>query len=114
MPPPRKAAESSGRFDLTITTAAGARYTPFLRRYLHAAHALLRPPLHELSVALVGDRRMGQLHEQFLHVAGPTDVLTFPLETDRRGRVTAAEVVVCVPEARRRARAEGVAVEREL
>jgi probable rRNA maturation factor len=57
---------------------------------------------------------MAELHEQFLHITGPTDVLTFPLETDSLGRVTAGEVVVCVPEARRRARVEGVPVEREL
>ena len=75
---------------------------------------MLRPPLCELSLALVGDRRMAELHEQFLGIPGPTDVLTFPLETDRRGGVTAGEVVVCVPQASRRARTEGVSVEREL
>ena len=112
--PRRKVVEGAGHFKLTITPATGARYAPFLRRHLRGAHAILRPPLRELSLALVGDRRMTQLHEQFLHIAGPTDVLTFPLETDRRGRATAGEVVVCVPEARRRARAEGVSVEREL
>jgi probable rRNA maturation factor len=68
---------------------------------------MLRPPLRELSLALVGDRRMSELHVQFMDVAGPTDVLTFPLDADARGRVTAGEVVVCVPEARRRARREG-------
>jgi probable rRNA maturation factor len=57
---------------------------------------------------------MALLHEQFLGIAGPTDVLTFPLEEDRRGRVTAGEVVVCVPEARRQAKRNGAGVEREL
>ena len=57
---------------------------------------------------------MAQLHEQFMGVRGPTDVLTFPLEKDEAGNVVAGEVVVCVPEARRQARARGVAVEREL
>ena len=47
-------------------------------------------------------------------VAGPTDVLTFPLDVDSRGRATSGEVVVCVPEARRRAREHGHPVEREL
>lgn len=68
----------------------------------------------ELSLALVGDRRMSQLHQQFMNLPNPTDVLTFPLEQDRRGDVLAGEVVVCVPEARRQARVRGVAVEREL
>ena len=81
---------------------------PYLRRHIAAAHALLKPPLAELSIALVGDRRMTELHKQFLGVAGTTDVLTFPLETDRRGRPLAGgEVVVCIPEARRRAGAGG-------
>ena len=57
---------------------------------------------------------MSELHWRFMRVRGPTDVLTFPLDHDPRGRVVSGEVVVCVSEARRRARAEGVAVEREL
>jgi probable rRNA maturation factor len=57
---------------------------------------------------------MAQLHQQFMNLPGPTDVLTFPLDEDEDGNVVAGEVVVCVPEARRRAREHGVAVEREL
>ena len=73
------------------------------------------PRLRELSVALVGDRQMAELHEQFLNVRRPPPTCsTFPLEVDRQGRVTAGEVVVCLPEARRRARIEGVPVEREV
>ena len=98
----------------TITAAVGRALVPYLRRHLLGAHRILRPPLKELSVALVGDRRMSELHKSFLNVSVPTDVLTFPLDHDGRGRVVSGEVVVCVPEARRRAKAEGVAVEREL
>ena len=47
-------------------------------------------------------------------IAGPTDVLTFPLDLDVRGRPVAGEVVVCVSEARRRAKEHGVPLEREL
>jgi len=57
---------------------------------------------------------MADLHQQFMGLPGPTDVLTFPLDKDRRGRVTAGEVVLCVPEARRRARGHGVSVQQEL
>ena len=57
---------------------------------------------------------MSALHERFMNLPGPTDVLTFPLEFDAGGRVTAGEVVVCVPEARRRAKEHGVAVRDEL
>src|SRR5687767_7531261 len=80
MPPRRQVAGPPGRFRLTISGRTGARHALFLRRHLRAAHAILRPPLLDLSIALVGDRRMAALHEQFLHVPGPTDVLTFPLE----------------------------------
>jgi probable rRNA maturation factor len=85
----------------------GKTLVPFLRRHLRKAHSILKPPLAELSVALVGDAHMAELHEQFMGIAGPTDVLTFPLDEDESGRVTAGEVVVCVPEARRRSKAEG-------
>ena len=111
MPPGRSA---STTLDLAVTARTGASYVAYVRRNLRRAHAILNPPLRELSLAFVGDAHMSRLHEQFMNIAGPTDVLTFPLDEDARGRVTAGEVVVCVPEARRRAKAHGVAVEREL
>jgi rRNA maturation RNase YbeY len=99
---------------LTITSRAGRAYVPVLRRYLPRAHAILRPPLRELSVALVGEARMSQLHEQFMHVLGPTDVLTFPLEIDVRGRPVSGEIVVCVPVALREARLRNIPVAKEV
>ena len=99
---------------LALHCAVGRRFAPFVRRNLVSAHALLRPTLRELSLALVGDRRMAELHERFMNLSGPTDVLTFPLDHDADGNVTAGEVVVCVPEARRQAKARGIAVEWEL
>jgi probable rRNA maturation factor len=99
---------------LSLSASLGRAHAPYLRRHLRAAHRVLRPALKELSVALVNDRRMSELHLQFMGVDGPTDVLTFPLDYDGRGRPVAGEVVVCVPEARRRAREHEVSVEREL
>lgn len=99
---------------LHISAATGAPYVPFLRRHLQGAHAILKPALGEMSLALVGDARMSKLHAQFMGIEGPTDVLTFPLDDDARGRVTAGEVVVCVPEARRRAKDHKERPEREL
>jgi probable rRNA maturation factor len=106
-------ATSLSRLRLSITAEIGRPFVPFVRQHLRAAYMVLSKdrlvrraiiPLEELSVVLVGDRRMSALHEEFLGIAGPTDVLTFPLESDARGRVTAGEVIVCVPEARRQAR----------
>ena len=87
---------------------------PYLRRHLRTAHRVVRAPLQDLSLALVGDRCMADLHERFMGIPGPTDVLTFPLDHDQAGNVVAGEVVVCVPEARRQAKARGIPVEREL
>jgi probable rRNA maturation factor len=72
------------------------------------------PHLNEFSLALVTDRRMSDLHEEFMGIRGPTDVLTFPIDHDRRGRVTSGEVVVCVPEAQRQARERGIRLQSEL
>ena len=102
------------KFLLQIHAATGKRFVPFLRRNLLRAHAILKPALNEMSLALVGDARMSKLHAQFMGIEGPTDVLTFPLEDDARGRVTAGEVVVCVAEALRRAKDHKERPEREL
>jgi probable rRNA maturation factor len=101
---------------LTITAATGKAYVPFLRNHLKKAHELLgkKSALREMSLALVGDRAMSALHERFMQIAGPTDVLTFPLEVDRRGRTISGEVVVDVAEARRRGKSEQVAPKLEL
>ena len=102
------------RPSLAISARTGKPHVPFLRRHLRAAHAILKPPLAELSLALVGDRTMADLHLRFMNIPGPTDVLTFPLDVDRRGRVTAGEVVVCVPEARRQSKRHKTPLRNEL
>lgn len=99
---------------LDITASTGKTLLPYLRKHLLAAHAVLKPSLRELSLALVGDARMSLLHAQFLGIPSPTDVLTFPLETDSRGRVTSGEIVVCVPEAARQAKLRQHPVRREV
>ena len=60
--------------------------------------------LAELSVVLVSDRRMAELHRRFLQLPGPTDVITF-----QHG-----EIFVSVETARRNARRFGNSLEREL
>jgi probable rRNA maturation factor len=101
-------------FDLTVTASAGRAHVGRLRRMLPKARALVGGRVAELSVAIVGDRKMAELHESFMGIEGPTDVLTFELDHDARGRVTAGEVVVNAQEATRRAREHGVAVADEL
>jgi probable rRNA maturation factor len=100
--------------NLEVTAETGKAYVPFLREKLLGAHKFLRPHLKELSLALVNDSTMLRLHQQFMSIRGPTDVLTFPIDEDARGRIISGEVVVCVPEARRQARVMGTPVGHEL
>lgn len=110
--------------DVTITAETGRAFVPFLRKQLVAAHGALestleptrRRPLRlrELSLALVGDRRMSALHHRFMGIHGPTDVLTFPIDQDQDGAVTLGEVIVCVPQARREAKRGTIPVRLEL
>jgi probable rRNA maturation factor len=111
---PQRSTATPSPLAIEISGRTGAAHVPYLRRNLPRAHAILRPPLRELSLALVGNARMAELHEQFMNVPGPTDVLTFELDHDARGRVTAGEVVVCVPYALREAARRGVPPRDEL
>ena len=88
---------------LSIHATTGKNLSPYLRRHLPGVARLLKSPLRELSIALVGDKMMSRLHEQYLQVPGPTDVLTFELDHNKKGRCIAGEIVVCVPQARRQA-----------
>ena len=99
---------------IEITGRTGLAHAAYLKRHLMRAQAILRPALREFSLALVGDRHMAELHEAFMDVPGSTDVLTFELDHDARGRVTAGEVVVCVPYALREARRRKVPARNEL
>lgn len=56
-----------------------------------------------LSIAVVGARAMATLHERFAGVTGPTDVLTFDLDTDPTTGHIEGEIVVCADVARRNA-----------
>jgi probable rRNA maturation factor len=58
----------------------------------------------ELSVILVSNRRMAELHRRFLHLPGPTDVITF-----QHG-----EIFVSAETARRQARRFGNSLEGEI
>lgn len=100
--------------ELTFTTPTGRAYASYVKRQLRQAIAHIPSAPREISVAFVGDARMSELHERFMKIPGPTDVLTFELDHDAKGRVTAGEIVVCVPEAKRRAKELGHELKQEL
>lgn len=102
------------KFDVNITARAGRAHAPFLRKMLRRAHVLLRSRLREVSVALVGDSQMSEIHKRFMNDPSPTDVLSFALEEDLRGNIIAGEIVINASEALRQSRQRGIAVQNEL
>ena len=89
-----------------------AKVSPQLLRYLRPLLKRAAPllgksaavkSLQHVSFVLVGDAMMSKLHMDFMNIPGPTDVLTFPIDVNDAGQVTSGEIIVCVPEARRRA-----------
>ena len=45
---------------------------------LRGPGAAVLPALDSVEVSLLGDRAMARVHREFLGLAGPTDVITFP------------------------------------
>jgi probable rRNA maturation factor len=57
-----------------------------------------------VSVVLVGDEAIADLHGRFLGDPRPTDVLTFDLRDDSRADTLEGEIIISVETARRHAR----------
>jgi probable rRNA maturation factor len=93
---------------LQIHADQARSHVAHLRHYLRKANRILPISLHELSIALVNDATMSRLHVQHMNIPGPTDVLTFPLDAH------SGEIVICVPEARRRCKTSGIPLQNEL
>lgn len=60
----------------------------------------------EVSVLIVGDRKIRELNRQYLKIDEPTDVLSFPLEEprDEDGILSLGDIVVSYPQAQKWAR----------
>ena len=87
----------------------------------HVLDAMRIHPQAELSVVLVDEASMEQLHVQWMDEPGPTDVLSFPMDELRPGREDEdpqpgllGDVVLCPQVARRQARTAGHSAEEEL
>lgn len=92
------------RVDVAWTLRTDWRARPLLRRVArHAARAEGFRTGH-LSIAVVGACAMTTLHDRYMNIAEPTDVLTFDLDTDPARGHLEAEIVVCADVARRAAR----------
>lgn len=66
-----------------------------------------------LSLAVVDDEEMAQLHEQYAGVPGTTDVLTFDL-ADADSDTIEGDIIVCLDEAKRQATKRGHPIRHEL
>jgi rRNA maturation RNase YbeY len=99
---------------LKVTAQVGAAHAPHVRRHLRAARRLINSPLGDLHVILVNDKTMSRLHRQFMGIKGPTDVLTFPLDVDPKGRPLSGEVYVNVNHARRESKIRNIPLKNEL
>lgn len=87
----------------------------------HVLEQLRVHPLAELTITLVDEDAMAALHEQWMDLPGPTDVMSFPMDELRPGRDdeepaegVLGDVVLCPSVARRQAVTAGHAVGDEL
>ena len=86
-----------------------------------ALDAMRVNPLAELSVLLVELDVMTELHERWLELPGPTDVMSFPMDELRPGTDTEdsppgllGDVVVCPQVAAKQARTAGHSTQEEM
>lgn len=78
-------------------------------------------PASSVDVLLVDEAGMTELHVQWMHEPGPTDVLSFPMD-EVRGSLPGdpltfgmlGDIVVCTPVAQRQAAAKGIGLDEEI
>ena len=93
----------------------------------HVLDGMRVHPLAELSILLVDEAAMTELHEKWMDEPGPTDVLSFPMDELRPGHLSGGadedgeadpgllgDVVLCPAVAERQAREAGHGTEAEL
>jgi probable rRNA maturation factor len=93
----------------------------------HVLDGMRVHPLAELSLLLVDETAMSELHEKWMGEPGPTDVLAFPMDELRPGHMSGGadedgepdpgllgDVVLCPPVAERQAEAAGHGRDEEL
>jgi probable rRNA maturation factor len=92
----------------------------------HVLDGMSVHPLAELSIVLVDEAAMTELHEKWMGEPGPTDVLAFPMDELRPGHVSGGtedapvdpallgDVVLCPAVAARQAKEAGHGTEDEL
>ncbi|MFM8413843.1 MAG: rRNA maturation RNase YbeY [Planctomycetota bacterium] len=87
--------------------------TAWLERVVRRAVAAVGAAAAEITVLVVDDRRIAALHDRWMGIPGPTDVLTFDL-TGEGGAGLAGDIVASAETARRVARELGWQARHEL
>lgn len=95
--------------DRSAGSAVGAAW---IEEHLRAATAHIDRPIARISVRLLDDAQMSELHGRATGDPDPTDVLTF--ESSAQGEPLEADIALCVDVAEREAGRRGHAAEREL
>ncbi|WP_371151857.1 rRNA maturation RNase YbeY [Buchananella felis] len=102
----------------TTFTIDPAEFAELARYVLDSMHV---SPLAELSIMLVDPDAMAVLHERWLDLPGPTDVMSFPMDELRPGKPGAptppgmlGDIVLCPDVAREQAAAAGHSTIEEL
>jgi probable rRNA maturation factor len=103
------------------TTVAGLEEHELAECARHVLDAMHVHPQAELSVLLVDEDAIAALHERWMDLPGPTDVMSFPMDELRPGREGApsgpglvGDVVLCPQVAARQAEAAGHPVAEEV
>lgn len=84
----------------------------WIRARLSDAVGVTGQPVSRISIILVNDQRMAQIHREHCGIDSTTDVLTFPISADREP--IDVDLVISIDEAIRRAAEFKHAVEREI
>ena len=70
----------------------------------------------EVSISIVGSRKIRDLNRRFRKIDEPTDVLSFPLETtrDENGVLPLGDIIISYPLAQKYARLDNLLVDEEV
>ncbi len=106
------ARKANGRITVHAAVQAAEITTPAIRRAVRAALSGYR--IDSISVAIVDDSTIAELHERYMRDPRPTDVLSFDLRDDPAGREIEGEIVLSAEMARKAARSLGLSERQEV
>lgn len=100
--------------DVTYSHGAPAMNTERLERLLRFAAHREQVPESEVSVWVNTDAEIADLHEQYMGIEGPTDVMSFPSEESPVHEGYLGDIAVSYETAARQAQEAGHAAQREI